>query len=373
MKPLCINIVVFLNLVTPLNATPGATFTRLGNPSGGSYARAVSADGSVVVGNTYEGAFRWTPNTGMVALDFGCAFDVSADGLTIVGYRSIAGIPRSMLWTSDQGVVYLDHTPDSSYSSIAYGISGNGSVVVGGVTLDARSADQPFRWTESEGIIRFGSVLGGRRPLFGIASDTSADGSIVVGFASGINGFRWTKNEGMVELGDLPGGYVGSVANGITSDGSVVIGASNSTFGWEAFRWTSDKGMVGIGDLPGGYGSSARGISDDGAIIVGESNSENHDVAFIWDEEHGIRNLRDMLSEILPPVDKGVLDGWILTNAEAISADGRTIVGYGINPSGKPEAWVVTLQTYVPEPASWTLIIIWSTFSLIARQARCDC
>jgi len=37
-------------------------------------------------------------------------------------------------------------------------------------------------------------------------------------------------------LGDLPGGSVYSGANGISADGSVVVGASESASGLEAFR-----------------------------------------------------------------------------------------------------------------------------------------
>ncbi len=55
-------------------------------------------------------------------------------------------------------------------------------------------------------------------------------------------------------LGDLPGGRFSSYASGVSADGSVVVGSSESTamFTVEAFRWTQSTGMVGLGDLPGG-------------------------------------------------------------------------------------------------------------------------
>jgi hypothetical protein len=60
-------------------------------------------------------------------------------------------------------------------------------------------------------------------------------------------------------------------------------------------------------------------------------------------------NLRDFL------VNHGVsnLSGWKLDEATGVSADGRTIVGYGRGPSGH-EAWIAT----VPEPATITLAAI---------------
>jgi probable HAF family extracellular repeat protein len=53
-------------------------------------------------------------------------------------------------------------------------------------------------------------------------------------------------------LGDLPGGSFISLANGVSADGSVVVGRGASASGNEASRWTSGTGMVGLGDLPGG-------------------------------------------------------------------------------------------------------------------------
>jgi len=105
-------------------------------------------------------------------------------------------------------------------------------------------------------------------------------------------------------LGDLPGGDIYCVANGVSADGSVVVGNSHSASSGigEAFRWTSGGGMVSLRDL-----------------LV----------------NHGVSNLT----------------GCKLVAATGISADGRTIVGYGTNPDGNTEAWIAT----VPEPATITL------------------
>jgi probable HAF family extracellular repeat protein len=59
------------------------------------------------------------------------------------------------------------------------------------------------------------------------AYGVSADGSVVIGGAdstSGDEAFRWTQAGGMVGLGDLPGGAFGSRAYGVSADGSVVVG-----------------------------------------------------------------------------------------------------------------------------------------------------
>ncbi len=52
----------------------------------------------------------------------------------------------------------------------------------------------------------------------------------------------------------------------------IVGGAAISASGREAFRWTSGGGMVGLGDLPGGESDSeANGVSADGSVVVGYS------------------------------------------------------------------------------------------------------
>ncbi len=76
-----------------------------------------------------------------------------------------------------------------------------------------------------------------------VAFGVSADGSTVVGWSISANGqeaYRWTRGGGMVGLGDLPGGNFNSSANGVSSDGSAIIGlGKNMANAQEAFRWTA--------------------------------------------------------------------------------------------------------------------------------------
>lgn len=192
------------------------------------------------------------------------------------------------------------------------------------------------------------------------AYGVSADGSVVVGYGLGANGreaFRWTEAGGMVGLGDLPGGSFWSEARGVSADGSTVIGFSLRENGQEAFRWTEAGGMVGLGVLPGGFASEARGVSADGSVIVGYSEfaSIPRFDAFIWDATNGMRSLFDVLTG-----EFGLdLTGWTLTAATAVSADGLTIVGYGTNPQGGLEAWVASIArdpVSVGEPGALALL-----------------
>lgn len=170
--------------------------------------------------------------------------------------------------------------------------------------------------------------------------DVSADGNVIVGrieITPPQQVFRWTPQTGMVQLGS-------GIAHAVSADGSIIVGGNG-----RAFRWTAQNGMVSLGDLPGGRESSvAHDVSADGSIVVGWGEtafdgSRSTTEAFFWSPLGRMVNLRSFL------VSQGVnLTGRSLTSAEGISADGRTIVGTGVNPAGNQEAWVAT----IPEPST---------------------
>jgi len=111
-----------------------------------STAAAVSGDGATVVGSSSsffdEKPFKWTSETGMVALPmpsgFGRALDANNDGSTIVGERSVSGATHAAAWTTNLGFVNLNTYLDAAgvsrggdTLSTATGVSRNGRVIVG--------------------------------------------------------------------------------------------------------------------------------------------------------------------------------------------------------------------------------------------------
>ena len=101
-------------------------------------------------------------------------------------------------------------------------------------------------------LIPLGDLPGGSFASY--AYGVSDDGSVLVGYSDGANGpeaYRWTQAGGMLGLGDLPGGFFSSEALGVSHDGSAVVGFGLNANNPEAFRWTVATGMVGLGNLPG--------------------------------------------------------------------------------------------------------------------------
>jgi probable HAF family extracellular repeat protein/parallel beta-helix repeat protein len=347
-------LVLFFGFVSTSFAAT-ASFQGLGDLPGGDFssiARGVSADGSVVVGQSsslssgpvYLEAFRWTLTGGMQGLGdlSGGSFKsgasaVSDDGSVVVGRGNSDSGWKVVRW--ENGII-----TSLDFGGYAHDVSANGAVVVG-YTRTPSVDSEAFRWTEAGGMQVLGMLDGFSNSS---ALAVSSDGLVVVGASSGVGlleAFRWTLTGGMQGLGDLPGGSeCRSIARGVSADGSIVVGQGRSELGTEAFRWTLTGGMQGLGDLPGDdFYSNALAVSSDGLVVVGESRSEPYtDEAFIWDATNGIRNLRDLLVN-----DYGLdLTGWTLAAATGISDDGLTIVGYGWNSTGDLEAWIAKL----PEP-----------------------
>jgi probable HAF family extracellular repeat protein len=291
-----------------------------------SRAYGVSENGSVIVGDFSGGPFRWEDGigveysyTGKPNFIFQSPYmrsvrDVSDDGSTIVGYGFFTGTvqsttPEPMVWSSSSGLMVIQnpflYDPNTSLLSSAFGVSADGEYVVGN--------------------INYGSF------------STSGD-------VTNYEAFRWSESGGTELLGFLPRTFSPgfppprvSVASDISSNGSVVVGYGDTDTGVESFRWTEAEGMVGIGKL-NGKSTLANAVSADGSVVVGATGAPFQ--AFIWDINNGIRDLKSVLEN-----DYGAdLSGWSLEQATGISGDGRIVVGNARNPFGREEAFLVYLS-----------------------------
>src|SRR5450830_1297939 len=157
-------------------------------------------------------------------------------------------------------------TPPGYDKSYAYGVSADGSVVVGYGNSSTTGGDEAFRWTSAGGMVGLGHLSNGFQSR---AASVNADGTVVVGDGGDGSAFRWTASGGMVGLGHLSGD-ASSSASLVSTDGTVVVGYSyGSSYGSnQVFRWTATGGMVGLGKLTG---IGVNGVSADGSVVVGNA------------------------------------------------------------------------------------------------------
>ncbi len=239
-----------------------------------SYATAVSADGGFVVGAAQRddgtwGAFRWSLQTGMQELstEYSSAFALSRDGETAAGVISYVGEwYKAFRWTPDRLELYLP------FSTGAYGVSLDGAFAVGLISIANRT--KAMRWGPDDEV----QTLTDPDAFWSFALAVSADGSVIVGDRlvelSRQRAFRWDAN-GVRELSP-PMGFTESSALATSGDASVVVGeAWNHEEGGHAVRWYSngppeDLNLVYAPLLvDGSFLSFAAGVSPDGRYIVG--------------------------------------------------------------------------------------------------------
>jgi probable HAF family extracellular repeat protein len=165
----------------------------------------------------FHRAFRWTLEGGMQDLgtignaNWTEAHGVSADGSVVVGWAGFFASGevrnvRAFRWTMMRGMQNLG-TPLGAILSWAHSVSADGSAVVGWGEDELRRA-RAFRWTQAGGMRDLGTLpttFDEIKIWRGWAYGVSADGSVVVGLAKDVVGgeqraFRWTQAGGMEDL-----------------------------------------------------------------------------------------------------------------------------------------------------------------------------
>ena len=245
-------------------------------------------------GQSFEGLGFPTGSSDSLALG------ISGDASTVIGSAGA----QAFSWTAIGGMVGLS-------GQQALGVSTDGSVIVG-----VDGANYPVMWTGGSTTPTSIPPIPGGGDLFlvGQAQGVSGDGTKIVGFdafhnfvpsSSTTQAFLWTAGGGAQPLGGPDGGFTQSVANAISSDGTTIVGQgypSGTGFAdpSQPFYWQdSATGKVAISDLTGGTAGFANAVNGDGSVIVGGSTSSNTVApftteAFRWDFADGTVGLGDL-------------------------------------------------------------------------------
>tara|TARA_R110000824_G_scaffold118960_2_gene271470 strand:- start:89449 stop:91551 length:2103 start_codon:yes stop_codon:yes gene_type:complete len=204
-----------------------------------------------------------------------------------------------------------------SDNSVVYGISGDGSTVVGAADI---SSYAPFFWNETDGMVALDPISGNIGDCDGSATAVNFDGSVIVGYS--FNGSRFVATRwigGIAE--ELVNGFGSeSEALGVSGDGSVIVGTREGAF-TEAFIWTTDTEQMEA--LTGVVGESAAyAVSSDGQFVGGTSDVGGTQVAMRWSSGGGLETL-------------GTIGGYVgYSYTYALSADGSVATGFSASSTG---------------------------------------
>lgn len=328
-------------------------FETLGIPDGfeHSFATAITSDGTTVYGHARDAesvaqaSFRWTHETGSVVFapaDYSIT-GVSADGTVASGERpNGTNASRALRWSNSEGFTELGHPPggDETSSTTATAISADGATIGGNaITVGGTFA---FRWTATASIVKLPFPAGTGAQATMVVHAVSADGRTIVGdFADpsmGAKGFPfvWTSAAGTRRLGT---GQFGA-AEALSADGSQIFGWYEDAGLKTAFRWTAADGFKALDNTTMCGESLVKSVSADGRVAAGTCTSGDTMKAFVWDEARGVRSVEAALGEhgVTVPAGRAL---WFV---DALSGDGKTVVGRSLDESGRNEAWVARLD-----------------------------
>ena len=357
---------------TTINASAGApktvdiTFNRypgapklLVAPDTGD-ATDITPDGSIVVGLNAAAreVFRWNLDTndyeilgGIVSGQAAISDNGSRIAANIRNDRDgilYPAIYENGEWTALPTVAGAQPCSNTelgfTYGS-TYDISGDGSTVVGlsyGPAGCYSGTTRGFKWTAAGGTVQLPKLDAFDHA--GRANGVSYDGTVIVGWDDASNGTRrgtqWRNGvASFIKRGNNPVGE----AIDVSRDGQYIVGAINGATTGQAWRYRPSSGVEQLGAFGGQTGGATLGISDDYEVIAGFSSNINTGALSpaIWTSSLGFSNLNQLFAS------QGVnTAGGLIATSNTVSADGRTITGamasrYGFIP------WAIKIPTVI--------------------------
>jgi probable HAF family extracellular repeat protein len=241
----------------------------------------------------------------MEGLDYGTIIQqtikISADGSVVAG--SLAGTnstpakPHAFIWTKAGGMQDLGEKSIYPWTD-AEALSSDGSVLVGGYIMGVRPDLKTgfFRWTQRSGFEDLGNLGAPADRMFLRINGVSNDGAVVTGSMSvrgvaGFQVFRWTQFGGFQILGTFGGRSANVLC--ASPDGLALVAVTEMADKTKKIvRWTQSGGPKNLGVI-GDLSAWATCASEDGSIVVGDayipkSNLRNS-VPFRWTPSSGLQ------------------------------------------------------------------------------------
>ena len=325
--------------------TAQGSFTQI-TPGGGTFDQSIgiSPDGEYVVGGGGIGGFIWSEGGGLVT-GFGTDFEIwgiNDNGGTAVGTAiNGANDQEGATWTPGGGLSFEGNPGGvpgcDAFFSHLNGVSADGATAVGMSWQGCQTS--PMKWTQGGGVTLMSKQDPGSSARCYAVSD---DGQVAVGWDQGVAGGGgggsrrasvWLDDNTQVFPTTAPGNLTGiGEVTDVNSDGSVMCGASQNS----AFLWTESGGLQVLPKVPGQGGThTANGVSEDGSVVVGVyflGGFPPSFRAFIWTEATGTLDLGGYMNSLgFTGFPVGDID-----NATGVSADGKRICGWGGD-----KAWLV--------------------------------
>jgi len=349
----------------------------------------VSANGSTVAGYFMGGQdFMWTHQNGLTPIGGGAPgvygsggrVKVSADGSRISGNQinSLTGNLEAAYYTpataSWQTLGSLGGHGSTIEASTAWAMSSSGQFVAGAAWTTPTSGaatTNAMVWNLS-GVTPTQTNLGSGPNMQSRANGVSDDGRVVVGYSSGSRyGSVWIDaagNGNYVQKNICQPGYSTCSSSGqsfetmaVSANGHYAVGASYNT-GLPYLYDTTTGVTTSFAKLSDAvFGRSVAiptFVSNDGKTIIGthapQGATLDKSFGFIWTESGGVQKLDDYFSNL--GID--VANNYNFVSPNAMSLDGRVIVGAAKNNiTGDIEGFMVTISA-VPEPSSYALMAV---------------
>jgi uncharacterized membrane protein len=327
---------------------------------------------------------RWMGGAGLVGLGFPTsaarresgASGIAPDGRAAAGYSNegTSSVPRPVLWQQPacNRPLVLDLLPEHVMGR-AFDVSDRTAmggkhvrVVVGYSSTAENHAHRtpgatPVVWTNADPTalaLRVPSVF----PVeSGEARTLAADASVVVGTLYDFAGGRsaacaWVldtvaNDYRPVLLADLPGGADSCAAGGVSGDGSIVVGWGTAASGKQPSYWKRTLGpavfepaqplpMQVLGSSEIGAEGEALAADHVGAVLGGALVLDGEYTAVRWPLSASGPGAPETVLDRLLGASIAVPPGWHLFYVARLSADGRTLVGEGLDPAGNVAGWV---------------------------------